>query len=53
LTWSIQTAAAHGTATASGTGTPKVISYSPTSDYNGSEHRARRPDGQRRHQPRL
>ena len=37
LSWGIRTQASHGTATASGTGTSKVISYSPTSDYNGTD----------------
>ncbi|MBM4165070.1 MAG: tandem-95 repeat protein, partial [Lentisphaerae bacterium] len=37
LTWSITTAAAHGTATASGTGTSKVIGYTPDANYNGSD----------------
>ena len=37
LTWSIETAAAHGTATASGTGTSKVIGYTPAADWNGSD----------------
>ena len=37
LTWSIQTAAAHGTASASGTGTSKAISYTPTTGYTGSD----------------
>jgi uncharacterized repeat protein (TIGR02543 family) len=37
LTWSIQTAASHGAAAASGTGASKVISYAPTSNYNGSD----------------
>ncbi len=37
LTWSISGAATHGTATASGTGVSKVIGYTPTADYNGSD----------------
>ena len=37
LTWSIQTQAAHGTATASGTGTSKVIGYTPAADWNGGD----------------
>ncbi len=37
LTWSISTAAAHGTAAASGTGTSKAISYTPSANYNGPD----------------
>ena len=37
LTWSIQTQAAHGAATASGTGTSKAISYIPAANWNGSD----------------
>ena len=37
LTWSISSAASHGIATASGTGTFKVIGYTPDSNYNGSD----------------
>ncbi len=37
LTWSILTAAAHGTATASGTGASKVIGYTPDTSYNGPD----------------
>ena len=37
LTWSISSAATHGTATASGTGASKVIGYTPTANYNGSD----------------
>ena len=37
LTWSILTAAAHGAATASGTGASKAIGYTPTANYNGSD----------------
>ncbi len=37
ITWSISTAASHGTATASGTGLTKVISYTPTTDYLGTD----------------
>ncbi len=37
LTWSIETQASHGTATASGTGTSKVISYAPAANANGSD----------------
>ncbi len=35
LTWSVSSPAAHGTASASGTGTSKAISYSPQANYNG------------------
>ncbi len=37
LTWSISSAAAHGIASASGTGTSKAVSYTPTTDYAGSD----------------
>lgn len=37
ITWSISTAALHGTATASGTGTEKSIGYMPTTDYVGED----------------
>lgn len=37
ITWSISTAASHGTATASGTGTEKSIGYVPTTDYVGED----------------
>jgi hypothetical protein len=37
LTWSILTQGGHGTASASGTGGSKVIGYSPTANYNGSD----------------
>ena len=37
LTWSIQSQAISGTASASGTGSPKVINYTPTANYNGSD----------------
>ncbi len=37
LTWSIFSAASNGTATASGTGTSKVIGYTPTPNYTGSD----------------
>jgi hypothetical protein len=37
LTWSISTAASHGTATASGTGASKAIGYTPTANYNGTD----------------
>jgi hypothetical protein len=37
LTWNISTPAQHGTATVSGTGTSKVISYTPAVDYFGTD----------------
>jgi Big-like domain-containing protein/putative Ig domain-containing protein len=37
LTWSILSQATNGTATASGTGTSKAISYIPDANYNGSD----------------
>jgi autotransporter-associated beta strand protein/T5SS/PEP-CTERM-associated repeat protein len=37
LTWSIRNAPEHGTATASGTGLSKAISYSPNEFYSGSD----------------
>jgi serralysin len=37
LTWSISSAASHGTASASGTGTSKVISYTPDALYAGPD----------------
>ena len=37
LTWSIQTPAAHGVATASGTGSSKAIGYAPNPDFHGSD----------------
>ncbi|MFZ2412963.1 MAG: stalk domain-containing protein, partial [Candidatus Cryosericum sp.] len=37
LTWSISTAASHGAATASGTGSSKSIGYNSTANYNGSD----------------
>ena len=37
LTWSISSGASHGTASASGNGSPKAIGYSPTGNYNGSD----------------
>jgi hypothetical protein len=37
LTWSIQSQASNGTAAATGTGTSKVIDYTPNADYNGSD----------------
>jgi hypothetical protein len=36
-TWSISTQALHGTASASGTGSSKVIGYTPTANYNGAD----------------
>jgi uncharacterized repeat protein (TIGR01451 family) len=37
LTWSVATPANHGAAGASGTGTSKPISYTPTVDYSGTD----------------
>ncbi|MFP6845062.1 MAG: Ig-like domain-containing protein [Thalassolituus sp.] len=37
LTWSIASAAANGSATVSGTGTSKVVNYTPSADYNGAD----------------
>ena len=37
LTWSISTAALHGTASATGTGNSKAIGYTPALNYNGSD----------------
>jgi hypothetical protein len=37
LTWSISTPAAHGSASASGTGNSKAINYTPTANYNGAD----------------
>ncbi|MCA9947669.1 MAG: tandem-95 repeat protein, partial [Anaerolineales bacterium] len=37
LIWSIENPATNGTANASGTGTSKVISYTPNANYNGSD----------------
>ncbi|EFO81720.1 Immunoglobulin I-set domain protein [Oscillochloris trichoides DG-6] len=37
LTWEIDTPAAHGSAEASGSGTSKAITYTPTPNYNGSD----------------
>jgi len=37
LTWSISTPAAHGTASAEGTGTGKAIGYTPAADYSGPD----------------
>lgn len=37
LTWSISSAASHGTATASGAGDSMDIGYVPDADYNGSD----------------
>jgi len=37
LTWKVLTLAQHGTATVSGTGTSKVISYTPAADYYGND----------------
>lgn len=37
LTWKILTQAKHGTASVSGTGTSKMISYTPVADYFGTD----------------
>jgi hypothetical protein len=37
ITWSISSAASHGTASASGTGSSKAINYTPNTDYVGSD----------------
>lgn len=37
ITWSISSQASHGTASASGTGDSKAISYTPTANYYGSD----------------
>ena len=37
ITWSVSTPAAHGTATASGTGVGKAIGYTPAANYNGAD----------------
>lgn len=37
IEWSISTAASNGTASASGNGDSKVITYTPATDYNGSD----------------
>jgi len=37
ISWSISTPASHGTASVSGNGDSKEISYVPTTDYNGSD----------------
>jgi parallel beta-helix repeat protein len=37
LTWSVSTAASHGTAAASGTGGSVSVSYTPTANYSGSD----------------
>ncbi len=37
LVWSLQTAAANGTATVTGTGPSPAIDYSPNADYNGTD----------------
>lgn len=38
LTWSIETQAGHGTASAGGTGPSKAIDYTPDPNYNGSDN---------------
>ncbi len=37
LTWSVPTPASNGTASASGTGTSKIIAYSPNANFSGSD----------------
>ena len=37
LTWSVSTPAAHGTASATGTGLTRSIGYIPSANYNGSD----------------
>jgi VCBS repeat-containing protein len=37
LTWSIASAATNGSATVSGTGTSKVVNYTPNADFNGAD----------------
>ena len=37
LTWTIASVAANGSATVSGTGTSKVVNYTPSADYNGAD----------------
>jgi hypothetical protein len=37
LTWSIGSAATNGSATVSGTGTSKVVNYTPDADFNGDD----------------
>jgi hypothetical protein len=37
MNWSIQSQAAHGTAAVSGTGPSKAVSYTPSTNYNGSD----------------
>ena len=37
LTWSIASAATNGSATVSGTGTSKVVNYTPDADFNGAD----------------
>ncbi len=37
ITWSVSGPATNGTASASGTGTSKAISYTPAANYNGSD----------------
>ncbi|MBZ5586629.1 MAG: cadherin-like domain-containing protein, partial [Acidobacteriia bacterium] len=38
LTWSVTSAAGHGTASASGTGNSKLIGYLPAHNYTGADH---------------
>ncbi|MEA4921060.1 MAG: tandem-95 repeat protein, partial [Clostridiaceae bacterium] len=37
ITWSISSAASHGTASVSGTGSSMAITYAPTANYNGAD----------------
>ena len=37
ITWSVASAAAHGTAVVSGTGTSKTIGYTPATGYTGAD----------------
>ena len=37
LSWQVSSPASNGTATASGTGTEKIIGYTPDADFNGSD----------------
>lgn len=38
LTWSVATPASHGSAAATGTGLSQVVTYTPTTDYLGSDN---------------
>ncbi|ETR66445.1 MAG: hypothetical protein OMM_12785, partial [Candidatus Magnetoglobus multicellularis str. Araruama] len=37
ITWSVQSEASHGTATAGGTGSSKTIAYTPLANFNGND----------------